>query len=514
MKSLLRLSVFTVLLIAPSVANAGKPNLVIIHTDEHNFRTLGCYRDTLPPEQALMWGKAVVETPHVDWLADRGALCTSFYATTPVCSPSRSSFVSGRYPQNTPVVTNNIALADEVVTFAEILSRKGYATGYAGKWHLDGSGKPQWEPARKFGFADNRYMFNRGHWKQLEETPEGPRVKARTGGKPSYGVQGADEKSFTTDFLADRAVEFIAANKGKPFCYMVSLPDPHGPDTVRPPYDTMFAEQTYEIPRTFDKSHDGLPNWGRPAGNFADMAKYYGMVKCIDDNVGKILDSLREQGLLENTIVVFTADHGDLRGEHHRQNKGVPYEGSAKIPFVVYFPEKIQGGTIVDEALGCVDFLPTILALMDVATAGKEEGRDASALLTTGRAPADWQDITFMRGTGGQRANWLAAVTDRYKLIYSPDGDPWLFDLEEDPDELVNRFTDPKCRETVRELAGQIVAYGRKHSDPYIENEKIQADLRWSTDGTGAYVSTAPTPRPAVPSTPGKKPGGRGKRPR
>jgi len=119
------------------------PNLVIIHTDEHNFRTLGCYRDLMPKEQALVWGEnAVVTTPHIDRIAAEGAICTSFYATTPVCSPSRSSFVSGRYPHNTPVYTNNIALDDGIVTFAEILRRKGYATGYAGKWHLDGSGKP------------------------------------------------------------------------------------------------------------------------------------------------------------------------------------------------------------------------------------------------------------------------------------------------------------------------------------------------------------------------------------
>ncbi|MHC4463503.1 MAG: sulfatase-like hydrolase/transferase, partial [Planctomycetota bacterium] len=158
---------------------AKRPNLLIIQTDEHNFRTLGCCRKTLPPEQALIWGpKAVVDTPNIDWLAQKGALCTSFYATTPVCSPSRAAFVSGRYPQNTPVVTNNIPLDDNIITFAELLRRQGYATGYSGKWHLDGTGKPQWAPERKFGFTDNRYMFNRGHWKQLEDTPQGPRVEA------------------------------------------------------------------------------------------------------------------------------------------------------------------------------------------------------------------------------------------------------------------------------------------------------------------------------------------------
>lgn len=462
---------------------ARRPNLLVIHTDEHNFRTLGCYRRLLPPEQAFVWGDAVVETPHIDWLADHGAICTSFYATTPVCSPSRASFVSGRYPQNTPVVTNNIALDDGIVTFAEVLRRQGYATGYAGKWHLDGTGKPQWAPERRFGFTDNRCMFNRGHWKQLEITSEGPRIKARNKrGGPSYDVAGADEQTFTTDFLADRTIEFIDAHRSEPFCYMVSFPDPHGPDTVRPPYDAMYADQPGEPPKTFHKDTEDLPSWATPQGRFLSMSKYHGMVRCIDDNVGRIVDALRDRGLLERTIVVFTSDHGDLRGEHHRQNKGVPFEASAKIPFLVYHPAKIQPRTVVREALGCVDFLPTILSLMNVQTAGDEEGRDASTLLTTGKAPAGWKDIAIMRGTGRapgpQDLNWLAAVTKRYKVIYSPNDNPWLFDLEKDPDELSNVYTTPEYAEIVRDLAKALLAYGAKHNDPRTSHPSIQAQLR------------------------------------
>ena len=490
-----------------------RPNLLIIHTDEHNFRTLGCYRELLSDEQAFMWGKdAVVTTPNVDWLAEHGAICTSFYATTPVCSPSRAAFVSGRYPQNTPVVTNNIPMDDRVVTFAEILRREGYATGYAGKWHLDGTGKPQWTPERRFGFEDNRYMFNRGHWKQLEDTTYGPRVKARSAaGAPNYGVQGADEKSFTTDFLVDKTVAFINDHSDESFCFMVSLPDPHGPDTVRPPYNTMFEQQTYETPRTFDKPVENLPNWGKPSGGFNGMASYYGMVKCIDDNVGKILDTLRSSKLMDNTIIVFTADHGDLRGEHHRQNKGVPYEGSAKIPFVVFYPDKIKPGTVIDEALGCVDFLPTIVRLMGYETTGQEEGRDASALFADGKAPEDWTDVAFVRSTGDEYG-WLAAVTDRYKLIYSTSDDPWLFDMEKDPDELTNSFLDPAYRELVRELSRQLAEYGQRFKDPRITNIKIKADLTWAIEGVGQYVSTPPAKPAKKPKTAGKRKKGRGNR--
>jgi len=459
-----------------------KPNLLIIQTDEHNFRTLGCYRRTLIPDQALVWGPdAVVETPNIDWLAEQGALCTRFYATTPVCSPSRSSFLSGRYPQNTPVVSNNIPMADDIVTFADTLGQRGYACGYAGKWHLDGTGKPQWEPNRRFGFADNRYMFNRGHWKQLEDTPDGPRVAARNeNDKPTYSIEGANELNFTTDFLTDKTIDFIKSNKDRSFCYMVSYPDPHGPNTVRAPYDVMFNHVKFDKPRTADKPDAGLPSWGKKAkSTISDkaLAKYFGMIKCIDDNVGRLLDTLRQLNLLENTIVVFTADHGDLCGEHSRDNKGVPYEASAKIPLVLYHPAKVPAGTLVHEALSSVDFLPTVLGLLEMLTAGKEEGRDASTLFMTGQAPSDWQDIAFFRGTGSSDKNWLAAVTRRYKVVYSPKDNPWLFDLEGDPDELINYYQDPAYKDILQHLAQSLLDYGQRYRDARVEEPSIRAAL-------------------------------------
>lgn len=472
-------------------SRADRPNLLIIQTDEHNFRTLGCYRKTLSDKQALMWGPdALVTTPQIDWLADHGALCTKFYATTPVCSPSRAAFVSGRYPQNTPVTTNNIPMDDSIITFAEILRQQGYTTGYAGKWHIDGDGKPQWAPERQFGFADNRYMFNRGHWKQLEDTPQGPRVKARNAkGQPNYDVKGADEKSFTTDFLADKTVNFIKAHKDRPFCYMVSFPDPHGPNTVRPPYDTMFNHLTIKKPHTFDKPAKSTPGWGeKQKKNFngAYIQKYFGMVKCIDDNVGKVLNCLRQNRILDKTIVVFTADHGDLCGEHARDNKGVPHEASAKIPFLLYYKGKVAPGTVIKEALGCVDFLSTVLGLMGVKTRDTEEGRNASALFTRGQAPARWKDICILRGTGSKGSvNWLAAVTKRYKLVISPKDIPWLLDLQSDPDELHNVVQLPKYRDTIRFLAKELLAYGKASNDHYVRDPKMNADLQWAAHGDG-----------------------------
>ena len=443
-------------------------NLLIIQTDEHHFNTLGCY------------GGRIVQTPNIDWIGENGAICTSFYATTPVCSPSRAAFVSGLYPQKTPVVTNNIPLDDAITTFADVLHKRGYATGFAGKWHLDGSGKPQWAPKRKFGFQDNRFMFNRGHWKQLTETPNGPRVGSRNAkGGPNYGLNGADERTYTTDWLCDRAMDFIQQQGSQPFCYMVSLPDPHGPNTVRPPYDTMYSDIQVPIPSTLRRSPKQIPKWGKPAGVTAKqlrklMIQYYGMVKCIDDNVGQILDTLRKQNILERTIVVFTSDHGDLCGEHGRLNKGVPYEGSARVPFLIYCPKKIPAGTVVSQALSCVDFFPTVLALMDIPHERPVDGRDASRLLT-GKAPP-WDDVAFVRST--PKSFWLSAVTARYKLVYSSTDQPWLIDLKQDPQELNNLFGQKQHAALIRDLTTKLSAYGRRHQDPYVEHPRIQSWMR------------------------------------
>ena len=454
------------------------PNLLIIHTDEHNFRTLGCYRRTLPPEQAFMWGKAaVVQTPNIDWIADHGAICTKFYATTPVCAPSRASFVSGKYPQNTPVKKNTIPLNDNIITFADILRQSGYATGYAGKWHLDGEGKPDWAPKRRFGFEDNRYMFNCGHWKKVINTPDGPNFELWLNHVQS--VRTATEKNYTTDWLTDRTIEFMDKNRLKPFCYMVGFPDPHDPDLVRRPYNTAFRKMTFRKPRTYDKPVDNLPSWALPQKTDYNQSRYFGMIKCIDDNVGRILEYLRKTKLIDNTIIIFTADHGDMRGEHHLKDKNFPFEASARVPFLIHFPNKIKAGTVVPQALGTVDFLPTILGLMGINTKGTEEGRDASGLLKGDQSAANWKDITFVRGVNG----WLAAFTKRYKLIVSTKDDPWLIDMEKDPDELKNFCPDQRYKKVAQALALELLAYGKKFNDEYVADTRIAADLIRLSEG-------------------------------
>ena len=460
---------FVIFVLFQSISLGKQYNVLVIQTDEHHFKTLGCY------------GGKIVKTPNIDWIAKNGAMATSFYATTPVCSPSRASLISGLYPQNTAVTNNNIPLDDKVITFAEVLRRKGYATGYSGKWHLDGEGKPQWQPKRKFGFSDNRFMFNRGHWKKFALTKSGPQIGSKNKrGAPDYKLNGADNVTFSTDWLADRTIDFINNNKGKPFCYMVSFPDPHGPNTVREPYNSMYQDVEVPIPVSINKPRSKTPHWSAVDPRItADtirliMPKYYGMVKCLDDNIGKILKALRNNNQIQNTIIVFTSDHGDLCGEHGRLNKGVPYEGSSRIPFLIYCPDKIAPGKVVNEALSCVDFVPTLLSLTGDKPPQGIEGRNASSLFK-GNSKS-WNDVAFLRSTSNGQP-WLAAVTDRYKLIYSSLGEPWLFDLKNDPDELNNTFNLPQSKSIVQKLTRELAIYTKKTNDSFAVNQNIKSHI-------------------------------------
>ena len=446
-----------------------RPNLIIIYTDEHHFNTLGCY------------GGATVETPHIDAIANSGARCTSFYAATPVCSPSRASLISGLYPQNTGVERNDIPLDPKTITFATLLRDQGYATGWCGKWHLAGTGKPQWAPPNAFGFEDNRFMFNRGHWKKLADGPGGPRVDSTNAkGVPDYGLEGADEDSYATDWLMTKTIEFVEEHRERPFCYVTSLPDPHGPNRVRAPYNTQFVGRDIEIPASYYKPESSVPAWAprnpkiNPRWIRANLPQYYGMVKCIDDNVGRLLHVLRRLEILDNTVIVLTSDHGDLCGEHGRSEKGNPYEGSARIPFLLSYPGVVPSGLVIDQALNTTDILPTLMSLMDVPVKHPVDGRNAATLFRGERAE-DWNDFTVIRSTRGKP--WVAAVTDDLKLVLSVQDKPWLFDLRDDPEELTNRFGQPQYQDRVLRLSEGLRNYRNRVGDAFLDEQSIRGQL-------------------------------------
>ena len=306
----------------------------MILTDEHSVRTLGCYRDFMKSqnetEQAFVWGEGIeVETPHIDRLASEGALFTNFHTVAPLCTPSRASFMSGLFPQKTGESEDNHGrIDDHISTFAKVLKwNKQYDTSYLGKWHLNGDKKPGWgNKKRKFGFDNTYYQFNRGHWKYLDVV-NGTRKAYDFTARPMFEEE--EEENFTTDYLFDRGIEIMqsSVSEEKPFAMVLSIPDPHGPNEVRKPYEDMYKKFNFSVPMTTVSALNkdpAVPDWnyheheGVPLDDvdtYLDdyqnsdffqnyMQQYFGMVKCIDNNIGKLLDYLSTAGIDKDTIIV------------------------------------------------------------------------------------------------------------------------------------------------------------------------------------------------------------------
>jgi arylsulfatase A-like enzyme len=391
-----------------------------------------------------------------------------------VCTPSRGCFVTGRYPESHGAYFNSIPLNRDEITFAEVLKGAGYRTGYVGKWHLDGTPRPGWvHPERAMGFDDARYMFNRGHWKKIED------FKMNKKDQPvvhPYSVIG-DEETYATDWLTNKTLEFLDIEDERPFCHMLSLPDPHGPVHVRAPYDTMFSPEDMPLPSTFDP--ENLPDWAQelqaksPFGTEREdreerlrrfLGLYFGEVKLIDDSVGRVITKLEEKGVLENTVVVFTTDHGEYAGEHGLHAKNLLYETAYRIPMIVHWPKGIEAGTRIDNVMSTVDFQQTLLGLMGVAASGREQGRDGSAFLRG--EELEWDDRAFLHHCSHTRAG---IFTREYELALVEDGDSILFDRVNDPDQVTNLFDDPDHADVVVELTGRVVAHHEKLGTPASE---------------------------------------------
>lgn len=428
-----------------------KPNLLIIHTDQQSWWTLGCY------------GGTVVDTPNIDRLAADGALFTNFFTNSAVCTPSRGCFVTGRYPESHGAYANNIPLNRDEITFAEVLKRNGYRTGYAGKWHLDGTPRPGWvHPERAMGFDDAYHMFNRGHWKKIEDSPM---KDAQPTVHPTRVI--GDESTYTTDWLTNKALRFINETGDQPFCFMLSLPDPHGPVKVRPPYDTLFSPRDMPLPATFFP--ESLPDWARDLQEESHfgihksdreerlrwfLALYFGEVKLIDDSVGRLVERLKARGLLDDTILVFTTDHGEYAGEHGLKGKNQLYETAYRIPMIARWPGGIKPRTRVENVLSTVDFQPTVLTLMGVPPCGREQGRDGSALIR--REKCEWDDYAHLHHSSHTRAG---IFTRDFELALVKDGDGVLFDRTRDPHQTRNLFHDLEYADTVATLTRRVIQH-------------------------------------------------------
>lgn len=470
-------------------SKTNKSNILIIHTDQQNLETLRVY------------GSTIINTPNIDRIGHEGAILSNFFANVAVCTPSRGCFLTGRYHHSHGAEVNGRPINQDEITFAKILQQYGYETGYAGKWHLDGYDlRPGWvHPERSMGFEDSHFMFNDYHGKKIEDGRQDSKRKTLydyTYDPIVYPLDViGDEESYPTDFLTRKAIDFIEKEREKPFCYMLSIPDPHHPWSVRPPYDTMFNASDMPIPKTFNQKD--LPRWAKTVQNNGPfrlnnperenqlrkkLTLYFGMVKLIDDCVGRILDSLEQKRIIDDTIIIFTTDHGDYNGEHGLFEKNKLYESVYHIPFLIRYPKMIEKGTIVNEFISTVDFQQTLLGLVGIEPCGREQGNDASPLLKGEKI--DWKNEVFIYqhldvGTGIITPEYELAYVDRYHSyeenglvkceLKPPHSEGILFDRINDPLQEHNLINKPEYAEVVEQLSRKLISHNRSVNSPILK---------------------------------------------
>lgn len=463
-----------------------KPNILIIMTDQQACWSVSAY------------GKHEVETPNIDRLAKEGVKFEQCYTPSAVCTPSRGCFFTGRYPHSNGAYRNDLPLHSDEITFGHILKEVGYKTGYVGKWHLNGGDSPGWlTKETSMGFEDCQYMFNSGHFKMMieeENKVEGIRVKNKSGiiHPISDMSHVGNEESYTTDWITNKAIDKICSIDNQPFCYVISYPDPHQPYIVREPYSSMFDPEQMSIPDSFNE--DYLPDWaendtwGRHRYFSNDLedrtnrlkyikAMYCGAVKCIDDNVGKILEALDTSGQLDNTLIVFTTDHGDYMGEHGLLEKNNLYDSVYRLPFIVRWKGKLESGRSIQDYFNFVDFQPTLLSMLGITGSGKEQGNDLSDLIFNGHG--DGINEAYIHPSDVPRGG---IITPEFELAYVGKGfvnnpqhifkEHILFDRKKDPLQLHNLFGEPEYEDIIKELTYKI----REHFKEYCVDSKFLPD--------------------------------------
>ncbi|MFW5858024.1 MAG: sulfatase [Planctomycetota bacterium] len=470
-------------------------NVITIHTDQQRADSLGCM------------GNPVCRTPNLDALAARGVLYRNHYTVNPVCMPSRAACITGRYPQANRVLDNGIPLPADQVTCPQVFRDAGYRTASFGKLHLqtfcgyEGDDSleslDRWRAGELDGWTGPYYGYEEvglavihgdraggghyGSWRRraYPDAEGGPRAGDADSGLCCYKSSVPLEAHHST-WITDRAIEYVRAHRDEPFLLNVSFPDPHHPFTPPAPYCDMYDGVDLPAPHAVEGEHETKPLLWREAmtGNpfpndggarhhpelsaeaYGRIVRHtYGMVTLIDDCVGRLLQALEAEGLAENTLIVFTSDHGDFLGDHHLIQKGqAPCRSLLQIPLIVFEPGAAPG---VVEAVGSnVDVMPTLLDRCGIAIPETVQG---VALPRPGEAPG--RDYAYEAGWSKADARWHhhTLYTDRWRLSLYPNlSDGELYDLIEDPFEHVNRFHDAACVTVRAELAEQLAfAMGR-----------------------------------------------------
>ncbi len=436
-------------LAAPAAAAAAapkKPNILFLMPDQLRAHSVG------------FLGNEDVKTPHLDRFARESLVLKNTLANSPVCCPARANILTGRYAHANGMVANDLRLRESEPGLAKALAAAGYRTGFIGKWHLDGGPRlPGFVPPgpRRHGYefwAANVCSHAHFNTQYFRDTPDPIPIR-----------------KFEVEAWTDIGIEFLRESKkdGRPFYLTIQVGPPHDPYKAPPEYSRLYDPAKLKMRKNWQSG----PNLPGPA----QIAEYYGMITAIDDQFARLLKVLDELGMTEDTIVLFSSDHGDMLGSQGRRLKRKPWEESILVPGVIRYPRAIRGERTLDCPFTHVDFAPTLLGLAGVPVPREMQGTDLSGVFT-GRDKKQPDSAFFQifgpfQGDGTEDA-WRGVRTNRY-MYARFENRPWvLYDLEKDPYQLRNLAEEPSAKGLREEMERKLKAWMDRTGDSWKHNWK------------------------------------------
>ena len=487
---------------------SSRPNIVFIFSDQQRYDTLACY------------GNDWIQTPNLNALADKSFVFERAYVTQPVCTPARSSIVTGLYPHAAGMTVNRMTMSPDKKSIAELIS-DDYHSGWFGKWHLGDDvirqhGFDEWvstEDGHRPQYTKREYRSTMSDYhNHLVEHGFEPDVTAGDGTPMFSAWLRADlpEEHQMASFLAGRAEDFIDRNSDSPFMLYVSTFEPHSPyygplndlydpdelpvgptflkvpeggslhNTVRAEFCTQYLGQTdADVDPYLLNNVAGRNDIITEAGWRQLRAWYFANITLVDRMVGRIVEALERNGVAENTVIVFTSEHGEMGGDHGMLEKRSMYEESARVPLLMHVPWLSQEQTMLQGAAGHIDLVPTLLDLSGNDIPGHLQGKSLAPVLR-GEQTLDGNDVFIEwngvsdiddRHLGSAEINlrntqpWRTIVRDGWKLALCATDQCELYNLENDPYEENNLFNDPDQKERIRNLAARIRLWQHKNGD-------------------------------------------------
>jgi arylsulfatase A-like enzyme len=456
--------------LSATAAPPRRPNVLFVMVDEMRFDAMSCA------------GHKIVETPNLDRLAQQGVRFASAYTVSPVCSPARASAFTGRYAHVHGVTTNGVPANEGEIFLPSVLKHYGYHTAIAGKLHysphrFDYGFDQFWSfsaegPTPEIGF--NAYLKRKhgspAKWPRADGTcpwPDDPLGH-------DVGVYKHPIEDFETEWITQRSIEYLRSRKDKqqPWFLFTSYLKPHSPSVEPQPWFSKYSPDIVPAPKLPADAHKIRMSFReRQRRHRVDDPRmcqvmgaiYYGSIAHIDNQLGRLFGELERLGMADNTLVLFTADHGNMLGDHARWFKGVQYEGSAHVPLIWRGPKgaaENRGRTVAANVEG-TDVMPSILETAGIPIPDGIQGRNFLNLARAG--DPKWKDHAFSQLRSGMY------LKDGWKLIDNSldcSGDYELYNLRDDPKEDRNLAADPRQKERVAQYCRELTAWRARRPAP------------------------------------------------